>query len=546
MAEKDTSTAAEVAGPVQADAGSVPEAETVGPHPPPHEQLTRRQKFKLVARAMLNRLRFIAILAAVGLLVGKWDMLMNYWDKWTQPQSIAVHELPPAEEFYCPMDPQVVRTTYEPNGDVPNCPICGMPLSIRKKGDATKLPEGITARVQLSPERIQLAGIKTVPVEYRPMVRHTKTVGYVTYDESRLSRIVSRVDGYVEKLYVDKSFTIVHKGDPLAAIYSPELYSTAQELLLATQRKSIDSLAASAREKLLLYGVSPQEIDAIVASGHGAPRLVIRSPQTGYVIDKKIVAGAAVSPKMTLFEVADLSTVWIEADVYEKDIPYLQPGQKVEATVEACPNRTFHGRLALIYPQLDAATRTNRVRFELDNPQNELRPGMFATVRINTPLETIEPFKSAAVKRAHVMLTASGKEIAPLTDEFLVVPEQAVIDTGSKKVVYVEREPGLFEGVEVELGPRSGEFYPVVKGLKPGDKVAAAGGFLIDAETRLNPAAASTYFGASGGPQSGDRSRATPLPSRRDDRSPAHETEPNADRPNDAPTPRTAIVAPSG
>ena len=291
---------------------------------------------------MLNRLRFIAILAGVGLLVGKWDMMMNYWDKWTEPQSVAVHELEPGEEFYCPMDPQVVRSTYEPNGDVPNCPICGMPLSVRKKGEAAKLPEGITGRVQLSPERIQLAGIKTVPIEYRPMARQTKTVGYVTYDESRLSRIVSRVEGYVEKLYVDKSFTIVHKGDPLAAIYSPELYSTAQELILATQRKSIGSLAASAREKLLLYGVSPQEIDAIVASGRGAPRLVIRSPQTGYVIDKKIVEGAAVSAKMTLFEVADLSTVWIEADVYEKDIPYLRPGQKVEATVAACPNRIFH------------------------------------------------------------------------------------------------------------------------------------------------------------------------------------------------------------
>ena len=133
------------------------------------------------------------------------------------------------------MDPQVVRSTYEPNGDVPNCPICGMPLSMRKKGEAAKLPEGITGRVQLSPERIQLAGIKTVPVEYRPMAQETKTVGYVAYDESRLSRIVSRVDGYVEKLYVDETFTVVHKGDPLAEIYSPELYSTAQELILATR-----------------------------------------------------------------------------------------------------------------------------------------------------------------------------------------------------------------------------------------------------------------------------------------------------------------------
>jgi Cu(I)/Ag(I) efflux system membrane fusion protein len=193
-----------------------------------------------------------------------------------------------------------------------------------------------------------------------------------------------------------------------------------------------------------------------------------------------------VEAKMTLFEVADLSTVWIEADVYEKDIPFLQAGQEVEATVEACPNRTFTGKLALIYPQLDAATRTNRIRIKLDNPRHELRPGMFATVTINTPLEGIEPFKTLA--------THNGRE-------FLTVPERAVVDTGSKKVVYVERQPGMFEGVEVELGPRQGEYYPVIKGLARGDQVAAAGGFLIDAETRLNPAAAATYFGASGGPQ---------------------------------------------
>jgi Cu(I)/Ag(I) efflux system membrane fusion protein len=387
MAAKDIpSAAAEIAA---SAAGPVPTDTTTAPDEP----MTRRQKFRLVGLVILKRLRFVAILAGVGLFIGYWDMVKNYWDKWTQPRSVAARRLAAEEEFYCPMHPQVIRSTYEPNGDAPTCPICGMPLSLRKKGVAAELPEGVTARVQLSPERIQLAGIQTVPIEYRPVAKQTKTVGYVTYNESRLSRIVSRVDGYVEKLYVDKSFTIVHKGDPLAEIYSPELYSTAQELILATQHNGSGNLAAGAREKLLLYGVSPQEIDAITASGRGALRLVIRSPQTGYVVEKKIVEGAAVEAKMTLFEVADLSTVWIEADVYEKDIPYLQPAQQVEAAVEAYPDRTFAGRLALVYPQLDVATRTNRVRIELENPQHELRPGMFATVRIHTPLESIEPFK---------------------------------------------------------------------------------------------------------------------------------------------------------
>ncbi len=524
VAAEMAAVAAEAVGSGLTGTTPAPSSGLGGPATPPDKPLTRRQKFKLVGLVILKRVRFIAVLAGVGLFIGYWDTVMNYWEKWTQTSSVASHELEPGHEFYCPMDPQVVRSTYESNGDVPKCPICGMPLSVRTKGEAVKLPEGITGRVQLSPERIHQAGIKTATIDYRPVARETKTVGYITFDESKLSRIVSRVEGYVEKLYVDETFTVVHKGDPLAEIYSPELYSTARELVLATRAGGVGDLAAAARNKLLLLGVSQQEIDAIVASGQPLPRLVIRSPQFGYVVEKKIVAGSSVEAKMTLLEVADLSTVWVEADVYEKDIPFLQVGQKVEATVEACPDRTFSGRLTLIYPRLEAATRTNRIRFKLENPRQELRPGMFATVRINTPLESIERFKSVAVERplsvrkARVTFTGHQEE-SPHPDplpkgegsglstqyEFLTVPERAVVDTGSKKVVYVEREPGLFEGVEVELGPRHDDYYPVIQGLKLGDKVAAAGSFLIDAETRLNPAAAATYFGASGGPQSGGK-----------------------------------------
>ena len=150
----------------------------------------------------------------------------------------------------------------------------------------------------------------------------------------------------------------------------------------------------------------------------------------------------------------------------------------------------FSGRVALIYPQVDSATRTNRVRFEVENPRGQLRPGMFATVRIAVALGQLEPFGTAAKPAAR----------DPAAGEVLAVPERAVIDTGSKQIVYVQREPGLFEGVEVQLGARSGEFYEVRKGLRPGDRVVAAGAFLVDAETRLNPAAAATFFGASGGP----------------------------------------------
>lgn len=509
----------------------------------PDKPLTGRQKVWLFTLVILKRLRFIAILAGVGMFIGYWDTVKNYWDKWTQPRAGIARQLEPGHEFYCPMDPQVIRSTYEPNGDIPKCPICGMPLSERMKGEVAKLPEGITGRVQFSPERVQLAGIKTVPVEYRPMAKQTKTVGYVAFDESRLSRIVSRVEGYVEKLYVDRTFAVVHQGDPLAEIYSPELYSTAKELVLATRASGgMRDLAASARTKLLLLGVSTQEIDGIAASGQPSPRLIIRSPRSGYVVDKKIVAGASVEARMTLFEVADLSTVWIEAEVYEKDIPFLQVGQRIQATVEAYPQRAFSGKLALIYPQVEATTRTNRIRFELENPENELRPGMFATVKINTPLESVDAYKDLAAKTARVTLAGQSATEAQVPHEFLTVPERAVIDTGAKKVVYVEREPGMFEGVEVELGPRQGEYYPVLKGLSAGDKVAAAGGFLIDAETRLNPAAASTYFGASGGPQSGSQPSTAPSAGQRPGNSaPAGPAQP--DKAQAKPEPRLAFAA---
>ncbi|MCC6491720.1 MAG: efflux RND transporter periplasmic adaptor subunit, partial [Pirellulales bacterium] len=367
---------------------------------------------------------------------------------------------------------------------------------------------------------------------------------------SKQAEIVSRVAGYVEVLHVDKTFDHVAAGQPLAEIYSPELYSAAQELLLAKKHRRTD-LVASSRQRLRLLGVDDAEIDEILASGGSSARLLIRSPQAGQVIEKQIVEGASIEAGSLLFKVADLSTVWIEADVYERDLPFLHEGQEVEAAIEALPNRAFAGRISQVYPQLNDDTRTNRVRVTLDNSQLLLRPGMFAAVQVRMPLSRTEPFRSqiAAARAKPASLTddalIAAQRFCPVTglalgsmgdplkvsindqqvflccancelplkdspqqylarlapppeDAVLSVPEQAVIDTGKQQVVYVERSPGMFEAVSVELGPRSGGYYPVLRGLAPGDRVAAAGAFLLDAETRLNPAAASAYFGASG------------------------------------------------
>jgi Cu(I)/Ag(I) efflux system membrane fusion protein len=487
--------------------------------------LSGRQKLGLVFLVILKRLRFLVIVAGVGAFIGYWDTIKLHLDRWVHPRSVAVRNLPAGKEFFCPMDPQVTRGSYEPNGDVPMCPICAMPLSLRDRPANEELPPGVTGRVNLSPNRVVMAGIKTVTIGYRPMSRLTKSMGHITYDENRISRVVSRVDGYVEKLYVDNTFTRVRKGDPLAEIHCPEVHNAARELVLATKGNTDSELIASARRRLLRLGVEADDIDRMVSEGKPVKNVTIRSPQDGYVMEKKIVVGASVEPKTAFFEIADMSSIFVEAEVYEKDLPFLSLGQPVEAKVDAWPQRAFRGELVAIYPLIDLAMQTNRIRVRFNNPGCELRPGMYAHVLIETALETLDPYKSLAIRlppppsgdgngATASAGTASASAIAQLSSKnkneeekkkkeekkyFLVVPDSAVIDTGEKKIVYVERIEGQFEGREVELGPRHDGFFVVLKGLKVGDQVAAAGSFLVDAETRLSPAVASTYFGASGG-----------------------------------------------
>jgi Cu(I)/Ag(I) efflux system membrane fusion protein len=508
----------------------------------------RWQRGMFIFRAIEVRLRFIGLFVAIGLLMVYWPTLENYWDRWTRPAAHAAAS-DAGSEYYCPMHPTVVRPGLEANGAVPNCPICGMPLSKRQKGAAPTLPTGVTSRVQLSPERIRLAGIETAAASYQPLMREVRAVGYVTYDERRQTEIVTRTAGYLEKLHVNSTYANVERGQPLAEIYSPALYSGIQELRLAQKHRSAD-LVASSRQRLRLLGVSDREIDDVLADESDRARLLIRSPQSGQVVQKNVVEGASVDAGSTLFKVADLSEVWIEADVYERDLSLLEVGQAVEATAEAYPGQTFRGTIAVIYPELNEQTRTGRIRVALPNDDLRLRPGMFATVLVKTPVREIEPFRSQVLAESRPSTDdvntlmvwqktcpVTGLELGsmgpPLKVELgeqtvliccksceqslrenpgqflqrfepvpegavLSIPASAVIDTGRKQIVYVEREPGLFEGVEVQLGPRMGDHYPVVAGLAPGDKIAAAGAFLLDAETRLNPAAASAYFGASG------------------------------------------------
>jgi YHS domain-containing protein len=346
----------------------------------------------------LARLRFVLLLAAALLLVAGWPTLRNLWDKMTGPGG-ADPSVSPDTEYWCPMCPGV-------SSDWPGkCPVCHMTLVRRAKGEMTPLPDGALARTQLTPYRVQLAGVHTSAVEFRPLAR---------------------------------------------------------EIVLA----------------------------GLLEAGSGADG---RAPLA------------------------------LAAEVFEADVGLVHVGQAVELTSDAFPGQPFPARVAWLAPELSPASRTLRVRLEVDDPRQQLRPGMYASAALRVPLAGLECQRRLALEAWRDRTTA-GLFAAALADPLgppagsgldgllwaavdqaalrrgllLAIPESAVIDTGARKVVFLERSPGLFDAVEVRLGRRCGDSYPVLGGLEPGQAVVTSGAFLLDAETRLNPAAAASYFGAGG------------------------------------------------
>jgi Cu(I)/Ag(I) efflux system membrane fusion protein len=419
-------------------------------------------------------------------------------------------------EWFCPMHPAVVRDdAKEP------CPICHMPLSKRKKGEAKEeaLPPGIVNRVQLSPYRVVLAGVQTWTVDYVPLTKKLSTVGYVEFNEREQKQVTARVKGRLDKLFVNETGRMVEKDEDLASLYSPDLVNTVQNLLDA-KRSGNAQLLRIARERLSLWGISDDQIDEILRTGQANTHLKIRSPIAGHVIKKYVKEGQYVEEGSPLYDIADLSTVWIEAQVYEEDVPFLPSQERfhkgprdkkselpVTATTAAAPTERFPGTLAFVYPHVDQETRTVTVRFELENPGHNLRPGTTATDELLIPPRQV-PLLAQALAEDAANKAADKSQVAERREKLrqglvLAVPEGTVIDTGDQQIVYRETAPGEYEGVKVTLAPRMVDaegvtFYPLLRGLEPGDKVVAAGSFLVDAETRLNPAAGSIYFGGTG------------------------------------------------
>jgi membrane fusion protein, copper/silver efflux system len=479
--------------------------------------------FDFIILVKLARLRFIAILVVIGVVITQWDWLLANYDKWTRPTDGPTAGAASDVEYFCPMHPPIIRS--EPGQ---KCPICFMPLSKRKKGsaEAEVLPAGVVSRVQLSPYRVVLAGVQTWPVDYHALTKELSAVGYVEFNERGQRTVAARVKGRIEKLVVNVTGQMVREGDELALLYSPDLVVTVRNLLDA-QRSGNPDLLNAARIRLERWGIDDQQLDEILARGTADTDLKIRSPISGHVITKYVREGQYVEEGMPLYELADLSTVWIQAQIYEDDVALLpvnhegeveadDPAGEIDVTAvtRAFPEEEFHGKLAFIYPHVDQETRTVTVRFELDNPDHKLRPGSTATVKLEVKPRDLALFTSHKGDRQFREMLDKGL--------LLAVPESSIIDTGSQCIVYRERTPGVYEGVEVAVGPRMAgpdgvPFYPVLRGLKQGDRVVASGSFLVDAETRLNPAAGSIYFGGSGGSQERASSVTTVRPSTPED-----------------------------
>ncbi len=329
------------------------------------------------------------------------------------------------------------------------------------------------ASVRLSDEKRGILGLSAVTIRSRPLMRELRTSARIAIDETRLVRVTVKVEGWVERLYVNQTGQFVKKGAPLFTIYSPELLSAQQEYLSTVKAAeryaaiadspmaaSMREVQKSARERLRLLDITDAQIEKIKASGRIERTIVLHAPASGYVIEKKVLPGQKLEMNQPLMEIADLSRVWGEADIYESDLPYVRLGMPAEISLSYWPGKLFRGRISFIAPVMDAETRTVKARIEIPNHGMLLKPQMYADARLSIAL---------------------GKKMA--------VPEDAVMRTGTRDYVFLEGRDHLVVPIEVKLGARSGDgYFEVHSGLKAGDRVISPASFLVDSESSLKAA----------------------------------------------------------
>ncbi len=409
----------------------------------------------------------LIILAVVA--GGGWLYKTGWFEKDGHGHSRLEHT---AKQLYtCSMHPFIIK-------DKPGtCPICGMEL-IKKIDDSAvvgaqsaeqKQQADMLGHVSLSPTQRVMANVATMAAKQQTLSKEINAVGIVQYDQSRQAKVTAWIAGRIDKLNVSTVGALVSKDRAVAEIYSPDLVSTQQEYLLAIKSRdqlknspipSIsqngDGLVASAKQRLLLFGVRESQIAQLEKAGKPNISLPVYTPLAGIVIEKMVQQGQYVNAGEVLFNIADLSKVWVEIDVFENEVPFVRVGQQVEIRSAVEHAAAYHGRISFIYPFHDPKTHTVKARVEMPNPGHKLKPDMFVNAIIRVPL-------------------AKG----------IVVPVTAVIDTGKRQVVWVETSPGMFEPREVQVGEQIDDKMVVLSGLKTGDKVAVSGGYLIDSESQL-------------------------------------------------------------
>ena len=396
------------------------------------------------------------------------------WYLWQKKHSGTATEQKAAQGkqlYTCAMHPFIIK-------DKPGtCPICGMELIKKIDAAADGAPQTaeqkqlgeMLGHVSMSANQRIMANVATVAAKQGTLYKEIDAVGIVQFDQSRQAKVTAWIAGRIDKLHVDTVGALVSKNRPVAEVYSPDLLATQQEYLLAVKSReqlksspipSIsqngDGLVASAKQRLMLYGVKESQIAALEKTGKPNIRLPIYTPLSGIVIEKMVQQGQYVNTGDVLFNIADLSKVWVEIDVFEDEVPYVRVGQRVEIRSAIEHGAQFNGRISFIYPFHDPKTHTVKARVEMPNPGYKLRPDMFVNAIIRVPL----------VKS-------------------IVVPVTAVLDTGKRQLVWVEMSPGMFEPREVQAGERINDNIQILSGIKEGDKVAVSGSYLIDSESQL-------------------------------------------------------------
>jgi Cu(I)/Ag(I) efflux system membrane fusion protein len=331
----------------------------------------------------------------------------------------------------------------------------------------------VPGTVKISPERIQMLGVRTEAASLRPMARTVRAVGTVAADERRIGVVNPKFEGWIEKLLVNTTGQAVRRGEALLEVYSPDLVLAQREYLVARAaaadmaqaddmtRDNAKAIATAALSRLKNWDISADQLARLRRTGAATRTLILSAPIGGIVMEKPALQGLHFGAGDMLYRIVDLSTVWLLADVFEQDLAQIGPGQSAKITVQAYPGRVFEGRVAFIYPTVNAQTRTAKVRIEVPNPDILLKTDMYATVEIAAPAD------SATV---------------------LAVPDSAVLDTGTRQTVLVDRGDGRFEPRAVKLGARADGNVAVLEGLREGEKVVTGANFLIDAESNLRAA----------------------------------------------------------